>query len=120
MADEIIRGYRILGDRPKERQLAMDYIHQRPEAVSLHTPLTLAAVNQKANCLDRPEDFAVGSEDGGDDLPTDREAQLLCSGCPVIQQCREYAETAHVAYGVWGGTVRGRGLEAAMNDEGDA
>lgn len=118
MAEDTIRGYKVLGDRPKDRQLSMEYIQQTHREVSLHTPLTLAAGDKGASCLNRPEDFSVGSEDGGDDLPTDREAQMLCAPCPIMQQCREYAELKHPSYGVWGGKVYGRKLAAAMK-EGD-
>lgn len=30
-------------------------------------------------------------------------AKLVCQGCPVIEQCREYALTWREEYGVWGG-----------------
>ena len=31
------------------------------------------------------------------------EAKAVCAGCPVVEQCREYALTAYVNQGVWGG-----------------
>ena len=32
-----------------------------------------------------------------------RYAQALCGGCPVRQDCLDYAMTNHLTYGVWGG-----------------
>lgn len=34
-----------------------------------------------------------------------QEAKRICSGCPVIQECREYAldESNGIEHGVWGG-----------------
>ena len=31
-------------------------------------------------------------------------AQKVCAGCPVKDQCREYALANNIVYGVWGGT----------------
>ncbi|MFC4942782.1 WhiB family transcriptional regulator [Pseudonocardia sp. GCM10023141] len=30
-------------------------------------------------------------------------AKLVCSECPVLEQCRHHALAAHEPYGVWGG-----------------
>lgn len=111
MADESIRGYKIVGDRPKERQLSMDYLKQSHTAAKLLTVLRTEAVKQGANCLDKPEQWT------GEELPTDREAQLACASCPVIQQCEQYREAAHPAWGNWAGVVKGRKLKEAMEGE---
>lgn len=113
-----IRGYRTVGDPPKPpRELAMGYLHQSHAESALHTPLSRAATDEGANCLGRMDEWAVGSEEGGDTLPTDRQAQLMCSGCPILQQCSEYAEVKHPSWGVWGARVYGRRLEEAMRDD---
>lgn len=113
-----IRGYRTVGDPPKpSRELAMGYLHQTHAETALHTPLSRAATDEGANCLGRMDTWAVGSEEGGDELPTDREAQIMCAGCPILKQCAEYAEMKHPAYGVWGGKVYGRRLAEAMRDD---
>jgi len=31
------------------------------------------------------------------------EAKRFCAGCPVIEQCLEYATVNSIDYGVWGG-----------------
>lgn len=111
MADDSIRGYRIIGDRPKDRSLSYDYLKQSHTAAKLLTVLRTEAVKQGANCLDKPEKWT------GEELPSDREAQLLCSGCKIYDLCRDYTEAAHPAWGVWASTVRGRNLKKAMEDD---
>lgn len=106
MADEIIRGYRIYGDRPKQRELSQDYLLQTPKAARLLKVLW----SGDAKCAGEPEKFT------SDDLPSDREAQLACSSCAMLEVCREYAEEAHPAHGIWGGRVYGRNLKAAMEE----
>lgn len=32
-----------------------------------------------------------------------RQAARLCDRCPVFRQCREYAESAGIEYGIWAG-----------------
>ena len=35
----------------------------------------------------------------------EKEAKEVCSNCPVIQKCLDYALSAHEAESVWGGTT---------------
>ena len=44
--------------------------------------------------------FFAGTE-GGDT----RTAQRICAGCPVNEECLDWALMAAVPYGVWGGTT---------------
>ena len=111
MAEDTVKGYRILGDRPKDRTLSMDYLQQSAKAAKLLRELWDRAPKEGANCVGNPEKWT------SDELPTDREAALACASCPLLDLCREYAETAHPAWGVWGGKVYGRNLEAAMKDD---
>lgn len=111
MAEEHIRGYRILGDRPKDRSLSMEYLQQSPKAAKLLKELWDRAPKEGANCVGEPEKWT------SEDLPTDREAQMMCAGCPMLQLCREYTDAAHPAWGVWAGTVKGRKLKEAMEDD---
>lgn len=105
MADEYIRGYRPVGDRPKDRSLSYDYMLQTPRAAKLLK--TLWATPGK-NCEGKTEEFS------GEDLPTDREAQLMCAGCPALETCGLYRDEAHPAWGAWAGSVKGRKLQEAM------
>ncbi len=34
-------------------------------------------------------------------------AKQICAGCPVLEQCRRHALSAHEPYGVWGGLSEG-------------
>lgn len=108
MTHDSIRGYRPLADRPKDRNLSMDYIMQTGPATKL---LKILWDSPDKNCAGREEEFS------GDELPTDAEAQLMCAGCPLMQTCSEYQDEAHPSWGVWGGKVQGRKLEEAMRDE---
>lgn len=108
MADEYIKGYRPQAERPRERQLAMDYLQQTPRAAKL---LKVLWSTEGKNCEARTEEFS------GEVLQTDREAQLACSSCPALKICGEYRDEAHPAWGTWGSTVKGRNLQAAMQDD---
>ena len=44
------------------------------------------------------------------DTPSDEEAELMCAGCPLLALCRDYADKAHPAFGVYGGVIYGRSL----------
>lgn len=108
MADEFIRGYRPVGDRPRTRELSMDYLQQTPRAAKL---LKVLWSTEGKNCEGRTEEFS------GEELPTDREAQLMCAGCPALETCGLYRDEAHPAWGTWGSTVKGRNLQKAMQDD---
>ena len=108
-----IRGYRTVGDPPKPpRELSLGYLQQAPRASKLLKELWDRAPLEGAPCVGNAEKWT------SDDLPTDREAQLMCSGCVMLELCKKYADESHVAYGVWGGEVHGRNLQKAINDEG--
>lgn len=113
LADESIRGYKIVGDRPKDRQLSLGYLQQSHEAAKLLGELRVKATDLKnpAKCLGKADQYS------GDELPTDREAQIMCSGCPVLELCGRYRDVAHPAWGVWSQQVRGRNLQKAMEDD---
>lgn len=108
MADEKIRGYRPQAERPRERQLALDYLQQTPRAAKL---LKVLWSTEGKNCEGRTEEFS------GEELPTDREAQLMCAGCDALATCGIYRDEAHPAWGVWAGVVKGRKLQEAMGDD---
>jgi hypothetical protein len=110
LAEDTVKGYRILGDRPKDRTLSMDYLQQSPKASKLLRELWDRAPKEGANCVGKPEKWT------SDELPTDREAQIMCAGCPLAQLCSDYAEAAHPAWGVYAGRVYGRKLDEAMKE----
>lgn len=104
-----IRGYRTVGDPPKpSRELSMGYLQQTPRASKLLKQLWTEAPVQGAPCVGRSDQWT------SDDLPTDREAQLMCSTCDILELCRSYADEAHPAWGVLGGRVYGRNLDEQM------
>lgn len=105
-----IRGYRPTGDRPRDRSLSYTYLQQDSRSAKLLAELRTAAVQEGSNCLGRPEQWT------GDDLPTDRQAQLDCAGCNVFKKCEAYREAAHPAWGNWAGVVKGRKLKEVMED----
>lgn len=35
--------------------------------------------------------------------PGRNKAQMLCSGCPLVAECREYALASNMSHGIWGG-----------------
>lgn len=108
-----IRGSRVLGDPPKPpRELRMDYLHQSAESSELHKELWSIAPLEGAPCVGETEKWT------GDELPTDREAQLMCAQCPlkVRKVCSAYAKATHPAWGVYDGKVFGRKLEELMKD----
>lgn len=37
-----------------------------------------------------------------------KEAVKICQGCPVLDRCYDYAVTAGIQYGVWGGVAFNR------------
>jgi WhiB family redox-sensing transcriptional regulator len=54
-----------------------------------------------AACRDADPALFFAGVEGGDT----RVAQRICAGCPVNEECLEWALTAGVSYGVWGGTT---------------
>ena len=107
-----IAGYRINQESPKpERTLSIEYLKQSPEASKANMELWKAAAREGANCYKDPNWFT------SDDLPTDREAQLACSSCPVFDLCDNYANVAKNRYGVLAGRVYGRRLQEELKDE---
>lgn len=109
----VTRGYRILGDRKPERQLSTSYLQHSSEGSRLLAELWHRAPIEGANCVGREDEFS------GDELPTDREAELMCASCPLANLCRDYAKVAHPAWGIFGGIVHGRVLQEAMKDAED-
>lgn len=109
---EPIRGYRVGTEpTPEPRGQSIEYLRlTAPAAHALQRLRDSIEYRKKeglanANCLGREDEFT------GDPLPSDEQAQRLCTGCPVFKQCEEYRDVAKPAYGVYAGVVRGRSLE---------
>lgn len=108
-----IRGYRPLPERKEDRKLSFAYLHPDSVAAKLNNKLWHSALDEGAPCVGREDEFS------GDTLPSDREAALMCSTCPLatFRLCGQWAEAEHLAYGVAGGRVWGRKLEEALKDD---
>lgn len=108
----VIRGYRTLGDPAKpDRMLSTAYLQQTSRASKLLRELWHRAPIEGAPCVGKAEQWT------SDDLPTDREAQMMCGQCDIVELCRQYAEEAHPAWGVYGGRVFGRNLKERMDED---
>lgn len=106
-----IRGYRVIGDPPKpDRELSFNYLQLKDEAAKALTILRAKVKKDGANCIGREDEFS------GKELPTDRDAQLMCAGCPAFQECEIYRQLAHPAWGVHAGKVHGRGTMETVED----
>lgn len=107
---ESIRGYRIVGDVKQDRQLSLNYLLLKPEASHALDKLRRKVDEEERKkdqgrgkgipCVANPEGFS------GDNLISERDAQLACSGCPALKLCRTYADVARPAHGVYGGRVK--------------
>jgi WhiB family redox-sensing transcriptional regulator len=72
----------------------------------------------KGNCRNYPPSTFFPSDGVGVDV-----ARQICVGCPVREQCLEYALAERIDHGVWGGTsererrriLRSRRLAAAAS-----
>lgn len=107
-----ISGYRIVGERKQDRQLSLSYLALKPEAAHALDKLRRKVDEEERKkdrgvrgakgvpCVAHPDDFS------GDELLSERDAQLACSPCPAKELCKAYALIARPAHGVWGGTVR--------------
>lgn len=54
-----------------------------------------------AACRDADPGLFFAGTEGGDT----RTAQRICAGCPVRDECLDWALAAGMPYGVWGGTT---------------
>lgn len=53
-------------------------------------------------CMNYPDLFFQELK-GSDAIHNQRLAKELCSGCPIIVQCLDYAMKQNEEYGIWGG-----------------
>lgn len=113
-----IPGYRINQESPKpERTLSIEYLKQSPEASRLNIELWRAAMTLDDDGNPQGKCYGKQAEYSSDDLPTDRQAQIMCGDCKVFELCRKYAEVERPAWGVYAGRVYGRKLQESMRDD---
>ena len=53
--------------------------------------------------LDTSAFYHPENERGPSRIRRERQAKAVCSRCPVVEQCLEWALAAREPYGVWGG-----------------
>ena len=88
-----------------------DYLHLPKGAEEPYQELVRATMYAIPNCTDDPETWDCWDRDGYR-IPTNEEAQALCAGCPIFEECQAYAEVAKPAIGIYAGKVYGAGLVA--------
>lgn len=107
-----IPGYRVYGDRPKpDKRFNDDSI--RPKTGiwrTLHLQASDPKAEKMANCVN--DDRFIQEP-----LPTDREAQMMCAGCPVFDLCDKAATIERPSWGIYAGRVVGRALDELIGDE---
>lgn len=67
-------------------------------------PAFIAAHPEPTPCVARPELFTAYDDRRGTRRRREHTARILCQGCPLKDQCREWA-TRTYQIGVWGGTT---------------
>lgn len=102
-----IRGFRIQHERREDKQLSVNYLHQKSEAVKARKKL-VAKVTQETlraeqgegpgvPCVSDPEGFS------GDNLISERDAQLFCHSCPAFKECDVYRIVSRDPHGILAG-----------------
>lgn len=102
-----IRGYKIVGERKQDRQLSLSYLALKPEAAHALDKLRRKVDEEERKkdqglskgvpCVARPDDFS------GDDLLSERDAQLACAGCAAFTQCDIYRIVSRSPHGILAG-----------------
>lgn len=59
-----------------------------------------------ANCLGVDPELFFPSTTGNGARQEVARAAVVCRECPVVQECRDYADALHVPFGVWHGQAR--------------
>lgn len=58
---------------------------------------------RQASCS--PDDTATFFPEGGDFYKGTREAKQICSGCPLLEDCLNFAIANKEEWGIWGGAT---------------
>jgi len=104
-----VRGYRVLADRKVEKQYSVNNLLLNKTEAEAYSTLNKAVGKAElakergvpgakgVPCVGRAEEFS------GDNLLSERDAQLACAGCPVFAQCDIVRLVARPAHGVYAG-----------------
>jgi len=105
-----VRGYKPLPDRKVEKQYSVNNLllgHAEAKALKNLTDKVTSEEMKKERgegkgvpCVGRAEEFS------GDNLLSERDAQLACSSCKAAELCRIYADIARPAHGIYSGRVK--------------
>lgn len=87
--------------KPKKiKKIDLSYlIPNDPNVINLWYNLQVALKGKNTPCLEAPE---IYSGDLSHLIDADT-AEDLCSGCPVLKECYQYADAADEPWGIWGG-----------------
>lgn len=110
-SDTSIRGYRIREVRKPDRELSYTYLQLSHDGAQAQTNLRESVAKNGANCVDKEEQFS------GDELPSARDASLMCASCPSFNACEIYARLGRPAWGVHHGQVYGKGIMETVEEE---
>lgn len=106
---DVIRGYKVLSDRKVEKQYSVNNLllsKTEAEAYSiLNKAVTEAELAKERGvrgatgvpCVGREQEFS------GDNLLSERDAQLACAGCPAFAKCDIVRLVARPAHGIYAG-----------------
>lgn len=117
--NQTIAGYRIDSRDKKAVKQSKELDYLLPKKGSQESLDALTEAVDEDNKLDTPQRNCYGKEDTYRDydnprnlagVPTDFEAKLACTGCPLLELCSDYAEKARPAFGIWAGKLYGRDL----------
>jgi len=65
-----------------------------------------------ASCLLADPDLFFPISSAGPAQRQIAQAKTICAGCPVRQECLEFALSQGLAYGIWGGTTERERMRA--------
>lgn len=109
MAENVssIRGYKPLPDRKVEKQYSVNNLllgHAEAKALkNLNDKVTSEEMKKERGegkgvpCVGGAEEFS------GDNLLSERDAQLACAGCPAFRECDIFRIVARPSHGIFAG-----------------
>jgi hypothetical protein len=77
----------------------MTTLRQSKEVQQLQSRFNEAIIEKGAPCDGYTEEFYADSEE----KISQQTAKFICAGCPIKQECLDYAMAAQEEYGIWGG-----------------